>query len=136
MSVLHVVLIAGSVIEMCIVPVGSNYADATLGPLKSTIRKQVPNVSNARYGTIAASSSLVNAVLPIISGVAIDYFGATPGSIISSCFILVGTLIRAVGGRSASFRTSVCSVSESYWQQRLTDRPEFTAFWLVRSSLG
>ncbi|SNX82200.1 uncharacterized protein MEPE_00906 [Melanopsichium pennsylvanicum] len=84
---------------------GSNFAQSCLSPLKSTIKKQMPDVNNARYGTIASAEQLVNGVLPLFSGIMIDYYGPSITSILSSTAILIGTIIRAVGGQRRSFGT-------------------------------
>jgi len=55
---------------------GSSYAESTLSPLKSTLRKEL-KISNAQYGAIASASSLVNTILPIIGGIGMDHWGAT-----------------------------------------------------------
>jgi hypothetical protein len=68
--------------------VGSNFAQSSLSPLKSTIRKQVPGVNNARYGTIASA----------------DY-GPSGASLVASTCILVGCVVRAIGGSTGSFST-------------------------------
>ncbi|KAJ9092414.1 hypothetical protein QFC20_007369 [Naganishia adeliensis] len=82
---------------------GSNYTQSSLSPLKSTIRKQVPGVTNAKYGVIASSDQLINGILPIFSGIVIDYYGPSFGSLFSSSFILLGAVVRAIGGQRASF---------------------------------
>lgn len=68
---------------------GSSFAEGTLGPLKSTLRKELkissechPNkpvltLLDAQYGAIASASSLVNTILPIIGGIGMDHWGAT-----------------------------------------------------------
>ena len=55
---------------------GSSYAEAVLSPLKSTLRKEL-HINNAQYGTVASADNLINAILPIIGGIGIDYWGAT-----------------------------------------------------------
>jgi hypothetical protein len=55
---------------------GSSYAESTLSPLKSTLRKEL-KITNAQYGAIASASSLVNTILPIIGGIGMDHWGAT-----------------------------------------------------------
>ncbi|KAJ1033775.1 hypothetical protein NDA13_001755 [Ustilago tritici] len=84
---------------------GSNFAQSSLSPLKSTIKKQMPEVTNARYGAIASAESLVNGILPLFSGIMIDYYGPSITSLLSSTAILIGTIVRAVGGQRKSFAT-------------------------------
>lgn len=68
---------------------GSSFAEGTLGPLKSTLRKELKissestangpilTLPDAQYGAIASASSLVNTILPIIGGIGMDHWGAT-----------------------------------------------------------
>ncbi|GAC93927.1 hypothetical protein PHSY_001495 [Pseudozyma hubeiensis SY62] len=84
---------------------GSNFAQSSLSPLKSTIKKQIPSVTNARYGTIASADHLVNGILPLFSGIMVDYYGPSITSLFSSTAIFIGTIIRAVGGQRRSFGT-------------------------------
>ena len=84
---------------------GSNFAQSSLSPLKSTIKKQMPEVTNARYGAIASAEPLVNGILPLFSGIMIDYYGPSISSLLSSTAILIGTIVRAVGGQRKSFAT-------------------------------
>ncbi|KAJ9094957.1 hypothetical protein QFC21_005749 [Naganishia friedmannii] len=90
---------------MCVIffTLGSNYTQSSLSPLKSTIKKQVPGVTNAKYGVIASSDQLINGILPIFSGIIIDYYGPSFGSLVSSSFILLGAVVRAIGGQRSSF---------------------------------
>jgi nitrate/nitrite transporter NarK len=85
--------------------VGSNSCGASLSPLKSTLRAEIPGLTNARYGAISSSASLINAVLPILSGIVIDYYGPTYASVVCSIFILVGSIVLGIGGQKASFGT-------------------------------
>lgn len=88
---------------MHVFTVGHVFTSATLGPLKSTIKVKVPGVTYARYGAISASDSLINGVLPIVSGVLTDYYGPGYLSVLSSTFIMIGAVVRAVGASRASF---------------------------------
>ncbi|KAF4126952.1 Major Facilitator Superfamily [Geosmithia morbida] len=53
---------------------GSSFSENTLGPLKSTFKKEL-KITNSQYGAISSATSLVNTVLPIIGGYALDYYG-------------------------------------------------------------
>lgn len=65
----------------------------------------MPDVNNARYGAIASAEQLVNGVLPLFSGIMIDFYGPSITSLLSSTAILLGAIIRAVGGQRRSFAT-------------------------------
>lgn len=66
---------------------GSSLSETTLGPLKSTLIKElritselsictvveIRLTSDAQYGTIASASSLVNTILPIVGGIYMDH---------------------------------------------------------------
>ncbi|CBQ70228.1 conserved hypothetical protein [Sporisorium reilianum SRZ2] len=84
---------------------GSNFAQSSLGPLKSTIKKEIKSVTNARYGAISSADQLINGVLPLFSGIMIDYYGPSITSVLSSSAILIGVIVRAVGGQRRSFAT-------------------------------
>lgn len=81
---------------------GSNFADSAFSPLKSTIKKEI-SVNNAQYGVLASADSLINSVLPIVTGILIDYYGPTSGASVASVFILVGQTLTAVGTQVTSF---------------------------------
>ncbi|TKY85289.1 hypothetical protein EX895_006369 [Sporisorium graminicola] len=84
---------------------GSNFAQSSLGPLKSTIKKEIKSVTNARYGAISSADQLINGVLPLFSGIMIDYYGPSITSVLSSSAVLIGVIVRAVGGQRRSFAT-------------------------------
>ncbi|KAJ6625112.1 major facilitator superfamily domain-containing protein [Mycena sp. CBHHK59/15] len=86
--------------------IGSNWAASALSPLKSTLKKAL-NINNAQYGVIASANSLVNTVLPIIGGIAIDWFGPEWGSMLSSAFILLGTIISGIGASRSSYEALI-----------------------------
>nr|AOR51678.1 MFS general substrate transporter [Phaffia rhodozyma] len=81
---------------------GSNFAGSALSPLKSTLIKEL-KINNAQYGVISSASSLINAVLPIFSGIAIDYYGSSWGSMVSSIFIFIGAILGGVGASTKSY---------------------------------
>ncbi|KAJ6505992.1 major facilitator superfamily domain-containing protein [Mycena vulgaris] len=86
--------------------VGSNWATAALSPLKSTLKNEL-EINNAQYGVIASANSLVNTVLPVIGGIAIDWFGPEWGSMLSSVCVLLGTLVSGIGASRSSYRALV-----------------------------
>ncbi|KAF4973678.1 hypothetical protein FSARC_67, partial [Fusarium sarcochroum] len=53
---------------------GSSFSENTLGPLKSTLKKQL-DITNSQYGAISSATSLVNTILPIIGGWGLDHYG-------------------------------------------------------------
>ncbi|KAK4704055.1 hypothetical protein P7C70_g2154, partial [Phenoliferia sp. Uapishka_3] len=75
---------------------------ASLGPLKSTIRKEL-GINNAQYGVIASSGNLVNTVVPFLSGIAIDYYGPEWLSLGASTIILLGGIVSGVGATVKSY---------------------------------
>ncbi|KAJ7337538.1 major facilitator superfamily domain-containing protein [Mycena albidolilacea] len=86
--------------------IGSNWATAALSPLKSTLKAEL-KINNAQYGVIASANSLVNTVLPIIGGIAIDWFGPEWGSMLSSVCVFLGTLVSGIGASRSSYRALV-----------------------------
>lgn len=83
--------------------VGSTYCQSSLPPLKSTLKAQIQDVNNSRYGAISSSDHLINGVLLIFSGIAIDYYGPILAGLVSSTFVVLGAIVRAIGGQKASF---------------------------------
>ncbi|KAI8213466.1 major facilitator superfamily transporter [Colletotrichum sp. SAR 10_66] len=53
---------------------GSSFSENTLGPLKSTLIKQL-DINNSQYGAISSATSLVNTILPILGGYGLDHYG-------------------------------------------------------------
>ncbi|GAA5993852.1 hypothetical protein JCM5350_004396 [Sporobolomyces pararoseus] len=81
---------------------GSNFASSSISPLKSTIKKEL-GVNNAQYADIATADSLINTVLPIVTGIAVDYFGPLSTAIYASTVVLIGTILSAVGASVSSY---------------------------------
>ncbi|GAA5841028.1 hypothetical protein JCM3766R1_006641 [Sporobolomyces carnicolor] len=81
---------------------GSNFASSSISPLKSTIKKEL-GVNNAQYADIATADSLINTILPILTGVAVDYFGPLATAIYASTVVLIGTILSAIGASTASY---------------------------------
>ncbi|KAJ7868492.1 major facilitator superfamily domain-containing protein [Mycena leptocephala] len=79
-----------------------NWATAALSPLKSTLKKEL-KINNAQYGVIASANSLVNTVLPVVGGIAIDWFGPEWGSILSSS----EDLVSGIGASRSSYKALI-----------------------------
>ncbi|KAI5474601.1 MFS transporter [Pseudohyphozyma bogoriensis] len=75
---------------------------ASLGPMKSTLLKEL-RIDNAQYGVITSSGNLINTVIPLISGLAIDYYGAEYMSLLSSAVILLGAIVSGVGASTKNY---------------------------------
>lgn len=81
---------------------GSNFASSSISPLKSTLKKQL-HINNAQYAVLDTADSLINTILPIISGIAIDYYGPLAGSMYSSIVILLGAILCGVAASISSY---------------------------------
>ncbi|BGO94151.1 hypothetical protein NBRC10512_003768 [Rhodotorula toruloides] len=81
---------------------GSNFASSSISPLKSTLKREL-GVDNAQYANLDTADSLINTVLPILSGIAIDYFGPIAGALYSSIVILLGTILAGVAASTRSY---------------------------------
>ncbi|ORY80661.1 major facilitator superfamily domain-containing protein [Leucosporidium creatinivorum] len=75
---------------------------SALGPLKTIIKKDL-HIDNAAYGVLASSNHLVNTVVPLLSGVFIDYFGAEYCSLYASTIMLVGAVLSGAGAQKLSY---------------------------------
>lgn len=58
---------------LCVVlfPVGQTWTGSSLGPLKSTLRKEL-GINNTQFGVISASDGIINSIWPIIGGICLD----------------------------------------------------------------
>ncbi|KZV66987.1 MFS general substrate transporter [Peniophora sp. CONT] len=81
---------------------GSNFASSSISPLKSTLKKQL-HINNAQYAVLDTADSLINTILPIISGIAIDYYGPLAGSMYSSIVIVIGAILCGVAASISSY---------------------------------
>lgn len=73
--------------------IGSSWSEACIGPLKSLLIERL-HLSNTRYGVLAASTQLVNTIVPIFV-VWVDISGASTAALAATLFSLLGTLITA-----------------------------------------
>ncbi|KAL8280326.1 hypothetical protein RQP46_007243 [Phenoliferia psychrophenolica] len=80
----------------------SYWFSASLGPLK-TILKDELKLNNSQFAVISAAGNLVNTVVPVISGVAIDYYGPEGLSLGASSIILVGAVVAGIGASEKSY---------------------------------
>ncbi|KAJ0373776.1 hypothetical protein COL26b_007973 [Colletotrichum chrysophilum] len=81
---------------------GSSFSENTLGPLKSTLIKQL-DINNSQYGAISSATSLVNTILPILGGYGLDHYGVEWGSLACSVAIFIGAVVSAAGSNNDSF---------------------------------
>ncbi|CAE6346181.1 unnamed protein product [Rhizoctonia solani] len=82
--------------------VGSSFSEATLGPLKSTLVKDL-HISNAQYGTISSATSVVNMCLPIIGGYLVDFYPIEYGMLFCAFSVFAGAIVSAVGAQHDAF---------------------------------
>ena len=52
-------------------PIGTNWADSSLGPLKNTLRTEM-GITNTQFGVISSSDAIINSVWPIVGGIMLD----------------------------------------------------------------
>lgn len=93
---------------LCVVtfPLGQNWTQASLGPLKNTLRNEL-GITNTQFGVISSADAIVNSIWPIIGGIFLDYYG--PNVITPMCTVvsLVGSLISAAGINIGNWRMLV-----------------------------
>ncbi|KAI9230732.1 MAG: major facilitator superfamily domain-containing protein [Piptocephalis tieghemiana] len=82
--------------------VGSHYAAHTLGTLKAIVKEDL-GISNAQYGVLQSSVSVVNTILPILGGLFVDVFGTSLGSVLATTFIAGGNILVALSVSVKSF---------------------------------
>lgn len=86
---------------------GASYTATALKVLKPRIMENTYYhghlIDNAKFGVMTSASFLVNTILPIISGVFVDYYGPTYVSLVFSTLIVVGCTMTAIGARQGDF---------------------------------
>ncbi|GKT56172.1 MFS transporter [Colletotrichum tofieldiae] len=84
-------------------PIGSNWTNASLGPLKNTLRIEL-GVTNAQFGVISSADSFVNSIFPIIGGMTLDWWGPNRITICCTTIIFVGATVAAVAVHLQTWR--------------------------------
>ncbi|KAJ1980572.1 hypothetical protein H4R35_001065, partial [Dimargaris xerosporica] len=85
---------------------GSHFVSNSLSSLKSTLKSEL-SITNTQYGVLSGTISLVNTVLPFVSGVIMDKFGAGWGAFFSCSMIVLGNMITIIGTYTESFAALV-----------------------------
>ncbi|RKP13951.1 major facilitator superfamily domain-containing protein, partial [Piptocephalis cylindrospora] len=70
--------------------------------LKAIVKEDL-GISNAQYGVLQSSVSVVNTILPILGGLFVDIFGTSLGSILATVFIAGGNILVALSVSVRSF---------------------------------
>lgn len=87
-------------------PIGQTWTNASLGPLKNTLREEL-GITNAQFGVIASADSFINSIFPVLGGMILDWWGPNPITICCTCVILVGSVIAAVAIHVSAWRVLV-----------------------------
>ncbi|KAK7413858.1 hypothetical protein QQX98_007275 [Neonectria punicea] len=87
-------------------PIGQNWTNASLGPLKNTLREEL-NITNAQFGVIASADSFINSIFPILGGMILDWWGPNPITICCTVIIFVGSVIAAAAIHISAWRVLV-----------------------------
>ncbi|KAH7150361.1 major facilitator superfamily domain-containing protein [Dactylonectria estremocensis] len=87
-------------------PIGQNWTNANLGPLKNTLREEL-DITNAQFGVIASADSFINSVFPILGGMILDWWGPNPITICCIVIIFIGSVIAAAAIHIAAWRVLV-----------------------------
>lgn len=96
----------GALALLLFLAAGANWGDSALGPLKSTIVKEL-KIDNTQYGIIASAVQLTNTIIPIFSGLWIDRYGAAHMAVVATLAVFVGSIVTASGAQSDSYATVV-----------------------------
>lgn len=91
---------------LVVLPFGSNWTDASLSPLKSTLRRKL-NVNNAQFGVISSADAFVNTLFPILGGVMLDWWGPNAITVCCTAVIFVGSVVAAAATLSDAWRLLV-----------------------------
>lgn len=92
----------------CVVlfPVGTTWTNASLGPLKNTLRNEL-DINNTQFGIINSADSFVNTVFPILGGLFLDWWGPNIITLCCTSVILVGSVVAAAGVNVGLWRVLV-----------------------------
>ena len=94
-------------LTVLLLSIGSSYTNSSMSTLKTVLMKNTyyhgELISGAKYGVMTSASHLINAILPVFSGVIIDYYGRAYMSLVSSTWIFVGCLLVAIGAQRGDF---------------------------------
>jgi MFS family permease len=92
----------------CVVafPIGQNWTNASLGPLKNTLRQEL-GITNAQFGVIASADSFVNSIFPILGGMILDWWGPNPVTICCTVVIFLGSVVAAASIHISAWRMLV-----------------------------
>lgn len=96
-----------AVVTSLFLTIGSSYMSAALTTLKTLILQHTyyrgQLIDNAKYGVMTSASHLINAILPLFSGVFVDTYGPVYMSVFFSACITVGVLVMALGASRGNF---------------------------------
>ncbi|KAK7214585.1 hypothetical protein V2G26_002588 [Clonostachys chloroleuca] len=92
----------------CVVafPIGQNWTNASLGPLKNTLRQEL-GITNVQFGVIASADSFVNSIFPILGGMILDWWGPNPVTICCTVVIFLGSVVAAASIHISAWRMLV-----------------------------
>ncbi|WVR03906.1 hypothetical protein IAU60_000905 [Kwoniella sp. DSM 27419] len=78
---------------------GATFCDVTIGPLKSTLRREL-KITNTQFSTVNTAMNIVNTVLPMLGGLTMDYVGGVRAAMVFSCFIVIGSVVAALSANT------------------------------------
>ncbi|KAI8054220.1 major facilitator superfamily domain-containing protein [Syncephalis plumigaleata] len=81
---------------------GSHFANQAFSASKTSMKVNL-DISNANYGVLQSSVSLVNTFIPLFGGIFMDRFGTALGSIVCTTLILVGNIVEAISANTSSY---------------------------------
>ncbi|GAA6042781.1 hypothetical protein JCM8097_007474 [Rhodosporidiobolus ruineniae] len=113
------------------------YWNTGLSSIKSIIKKDL-DINNAQYGVISSASSLINTIIPFITGVLLDYYGAEVCVPIASLLVFLGYLIAAAGATAKSYPAIVVGeVIAGFGDITVrTGQLKISAHWFRGTNLG
>ncbi|GAA5901154.1 hypothetical protein JCM6882_006131 [Rhodosporidiobolus microsporus] len=91
-----------AVLAVLFFSLGSNFLASSIAPLKVTLKKELA-INNAQYANLDTADSLINTILPIISGIAIDYYGPFAGALYSSIAVFIGAVLTSIAASRDSY---------------------------------
>ena len=114
-----------------------NFNDSATGTMQTALQEKM-GLTEIGYSHLAQASILPSLLIPLISGVLTDRFGALPGYTVSMITILAGQLITVAGAYSKSLWMLMIgkAVNLAGYESSLISRSKFFKEWFDSREIG
>ncbi|KAH8078305.1 major facilitator superfamily domain-containing protein, partial [Filobasidium floriforme] len=91
---------------VCAFPLGQNWTDSALGPLKATLRTEL-SIDNTQYDLANRAGAIINSFWPIIGGIMLDFYGVNIVTLACTSLICAGAVVAALAANTGIWRMLV-----------------------------